>query len=241
MDLLLLVSPRSNAEENSKLTLKALALAMGHFLLFQWLDGALAEHRRLHQSQVTALSLLITTAFKACAITAVGLSFAQHLWHIVRRKALKVMRVEQLFSIRSNPLDLVKFGVVRDAPLLFLMALTVWLIPLAAVYPPSALTIVSRPYSNTSDILTSVMNPALAPDFDCLFPKKHSTLFLMEGFQKTCNFTNGVPESRDCKIYYSYKYGPHLRRQCDTQRALIRRKVPYTISTQSGHGCLAVR
>ncbi|KAH7380144.1 hypothetical protein BKA66DRAFT_609988 [Pyrenochaeta sp. MPI-SDFR-AT-0127] len=149
----------------------ALILAIGHFLFFRVLDGTSAEHRQIEQSQVTAISLLITLAFKACLITAVGVSFTQHLWHVVRSKPLRVARIEQLFCLRSNPLEFARVRVILDAPLLFLMGLSVWLIPIAVIYPPSALTVVSRPYSQVVGVNMSVMNPPLPPALDVLRPE----------------------------------------------------------------------
>lgn len=150
----------------------ALLLAIGHFIFFRFLDGSSAEHRQLEQSEVTAISLLITTAFKACIVTSVSISFAQHLWHLVRVKSLRITRIEQLFCIRSNPLELARLKAVLEAPLLFLMAVMIWLIPIAIIYPPSALIVVSTPYSYVRAVDTSILNPPLPLNFDLLHPEK---------------------------------------------------------------------
>ncbi|KAF1842004.1 uncharacterized protein K460DRAFT_409441 [Cucurbitaria berberidis CBS 394.84] len=150
----------------------AFALAVGHYIFFKHLHGALAEHRRMEQSQVTAISLLITTAFKACLISTIGMSFAQHLWRILRQKPLRVSRIEQLFKIRSNPLELMGLKAIGDAPVLFLMALSVWLIPIAAIYPPSALTVTSRPYQFTKNLSISILNPPPPPTNNMLFAER---------------------------------------------------------------------
>jgi hypothetical protein len=123
---------------------------------------------------VIAISLLITTLFKACLVASVGLSFAQHLWKVFRQKLLRISQIEQLFHIRSNPIELTKAKIVKDAPFLFLMAVFVWLLPLAVIYPPSSLTVTSRPYSEMRDLSLSVMNLPPPDDLDVLHPEDTS-------------------------------------------------------------------
>jgi hypothetical protein len=233
MDFFLLV--RSSFKYlRTSLIPQAFALAVGHGLLFQWLNGTLAEHRRLGQSQITAISLLITTAFKACAIGAISLSFAQHLWHVIRRKALKIARIEQLFSIRSNPFELAKVGIVRDTPLLLLMALTVWLISIAAIYPPSALTTVARPYSTTIDTLMSTLSPSVRLNSDHLFPAKPKSISLFvtsPGMTETCDMTRAKSGINNCEIYCSYRFVLSLSLKCSTLLKLTELKISYTISS----------
>ncbi|OAL56202.1 hypothetical protein IQ07DRAFT_626316 [Pyrenochaeta sp. DS3sAY3a] len=137
----------------------ALTIAIGHGLLFMYLDGLTTDGRNIKQSYVTNISLLFVTAFKECIVAAVGLSFTQHLWSVLRHQTLPVGRIEQLFSIRSNPVQLTKFRLIINAPMLFLMGIFVWLVPIAAIYPPSALTVTSRPYNLTGDADVPILYP----------------------------------------------------------------------------------
>jgi hypothetical protein len=50
--------------------------------------------------------------------------------------------------------------------LLFLMALLVWCLGLATVYPPGALIVVSEPHTFTENYNMSVMNPPVPKDLD---------------------------------------------------------------------------
>ena len=88
----------------------AVLLAVAHAIFYVHLNGTFAENRLLEQSEVIAISLLITTLFKACLVASVGLSFTQHLWMIFRRRLLRIAQIEQLFHIRSNPLELARVG-----------------------------------------------------------------------------------------------------------------------------------
>lgn len=94
-------------------------------------------------------------------VAAVGLSFAQHLWRCLRQKSLAISRIEQLFCLRSNPFELTRARAAIDVPFLFAMAIFVWLIPIAVIYPPSALTVNSQPYSVTRDLNLPTLFPPL--------------------------------------------------------------------------------
>ncbi|KAF1843229.1 uncharacterized protein K460DRAFT_407592 [Cucurbitaria berberidis CBS 394.84] len=137
----------------------ALLCAIGHYGFFHSLDKTLTQHRRIRQSHVTTISLVLTTVFKACIVGAVALSFAQHLWRNLREEAHTIGRIEQLFSLRSNPFELTRLRASWEAPLLFSMAIFTWLIPLAVIYPPSALTVSFRAYSTNKDLYVPVLYP----------------------------------------------------------------------------------
>lgn len=131
-------------------------------MLFQYLDGRVVDNGPFRQSIVTTVSLLLVTAVRICLVGCVGLCFAQHLWHVLRETALPIFRIEQLFCIRSNPLVLANPRVAWSTPLLFTMAIYIWFIELAAVYPPGALTVDSRPFLNTTQINTAVINQPIS-------------------------------------------------------------------------------
>ncbi|OAL47288.1 hypothetical protein IQ07DRAFT_623588 [Pyrenochaeta sp. DS3sAY3a] len=137
----------------------ALLVAISHGLLFVYLNDTPTNHRHIQQAYVTNISLLIVTTFKGCVVAAVGLAFTQHLWLVLRRQTLPVRHIEQLFSIRSNPAQLTKLRAINNTPILFFMALYVWLVPIATIYPPSALTVASRPYNLTTDANVPILFP----------------------------------------------------------------------------------
>jgi hypothetical protein len=124
----------------------ALLCSISHFTLFSKLHGTTTEgdSMRIRQSYVTSISLLLVTIFKSTLLGSVGLSFAQHLWNILRQRAVPVSVIDTMFSMRSNPFELLNFRTIRPAPVLFFTAVYMWLVPLAVIYPPGALTVTSQ-------------------------------------------------------------------------------------------------
>lgn len=99
------------------------------------------------------------------------------MWHVFRIKPLKVGLIEELFRLRSNPLSLANPGILRNAPLLFFVATALWIIPIATIYPPGALTIRNEPHVSLHYRNASILNPDKDEVFEaidtacCIFPR----------------------------------------------------------------------
>ncbi len=135
---------------------------MAHFLFFHFIDGrGISNAFALRQSHVATFSLLLITAFRAVIVAALGICFTQYLWYTVRTRCLKISLIEDLFQIRSNVFELANLKNFRQAPVLFLAATLSWLVPLATIYPPGALTVQSELYTSLTNVNASIMNPKL--------------------------------------------------------------------------------
>lgn len=142
------------------------------------MDGKeLSDHFVLRQSRVSTISLLLVTAFRAAVVTTLGVCFTQYLWYLLRRNSLRISHIEDLFQIRSNLWTLASLTIVRKAPLLFIMAALSWLVPLAMVYPPTALTIQSELHTTFTNVNASIMNSTL-PFEQAITPEANSLAFV---------------------------------------------------------------
>jgi hypothetical protein len=107
------------------LTLVALAIAVAHLLLFQYLDGKEADgpNEIAPQSYISTASNILANTFGFFLRFALGVAFVQYLWHLLRCTTMKVSTIEHLFSIRSNPFLLLRPTVISTAPILFALAI----------------------------------------------------------------------------------------------------------------------
>jgi hypothetical protein len=153
----------------------------------------------LRQSYVTALSLLIITAFRTAIAFTLGICFTQYLWYLLRRKALKISLIEELFQIRYNILSLLHPRIIRRAPILFFAASLSWLVPLATIYSPGALTIRTEPRWSVRTVTASLVNPVLE-EGNFTLPIGNLSEFY-RGFQ------SGRPGT-EVKEIMTYKYVP---------------------------------
>jgi hypothetical protein len=133
-----------------------------HYCFFKFIDGKeLSNSVLLQQSRVSTISLILVTIFRAVVVATLGICFTQYLWYSLRGNSLKISLIEDLFQIRSNIWTLASPKIVQKAPLLFGMAALSWLVPLATIYPPTALTIQSQLHTTFTNVNASTMNPTL--------------------------------------------------------------------------------
>jgi hypothetical protein len=132
---------------------------------------------RIPQTYVTTVSLVLVTAFRAALIACISSCYTQYLWKELRSQLLKVSLIEELFRIRSNPFRLLNQYLVRNTPILVLVAGISWLIPVATVYPPGALIV-----SMDTRILENVINISVF--------QPNKTYLLKDDVEDT--YTNGL-------------------------------------------------
>jgi hypothetical protein len=130
------------------------------------LDGKLVNTSYLTQPQASAVSILLTTIFKAALTASTGICFAQHLWFVLRGNAMPLATIEKLFILRTNLLALGDLRSTWRAPLLVSMALLVWCLGLATIYPPGALIVTFEAYTFTEIHNMPVMNPPIPRNLD---------------------------------------------------------------------------
>ncbi|KAJ5175616.1 uncharacterized protein N7482_001493 [Penicillium canariense] len=87
----------------------------------------------------TGLAFLV----KSLLVTASTTAYVQHLWLVVRDRPTSITTLDAMFDALGNALSLGRLGIWTARPLLLLIAGITWLLPLAAVVTPSALSIAS--------------------------------------------------------------------------------------------------
>jgi hypothetical protein len=182
---------------------RALFAALGHFILVKHLNGRPVDTSFLTQTQVSAVSILLSTIFKAALTASMGMCFTQHLWYLLRGTAMSLSTIETLFVIRTNILALLSPQGIWRAPLLFFMALLIWSVGLATIYPPAALIVVFQAHTFTEPHNLSVMNPPLPLHLDLAGEDNFPTLsgdVLTDGKEAAAS---GAPENPDLR-WFSY-------------------------------------
>ena len=81
---------------------------------------------------------------------------------------MSLSAIEKLFVFRTNILVLGDLRSIWRAPLLFLMALLVWCLGIATIYPPGALIVTFEAHNYTEDRNVSLMNPPVPQDLEFL-------------------------------------------------------------------------
>lgn len=169
-------------------------------MLVKGLNGTPLETSFLSQTQFSAVSILLSTIFKAALTASMGTCFAQHLWYVLCGKAMSLSMVEMLFVIRNDLFALLSPQGIRRAPLLFLMALLIWSLGIAVIYPPGALTVSVRTQEFTEHHNMSIMNPPISPQLDFSGDESFPTL------------SRGDPLHGPDKVFLNFPLDPEVRK-----------------------------
>jgi hypothetical protein len=120
--------------------LVGILLAFGQHLLYQSLHRK-SENDEEKKIRVVlygrVLAYLSKVAFGGCVI----LCFRQRIWRTFRERALSIFSIDQLFLATEDPSLFLNWETITKASLVTVMALCIWLIPIATiVFSPAALT-----------------------------------------------------------------------------------------------------
>ncbi|KAF2459176.1 hypothetical protein BDY21DRAFT_370642 [Lineolata rhizophorae] len=110
--------------------------AVAHHALYAAFDGQEAHDQLRMIRYGTALAFYT----KACLVGSVVVSYRQRIWKTFREKAMTVSAIDGLFAVCEDPSNFGKVEMVKNAKVATFMALATWLIPIAAVLAPAALT-----------------------------------------------------------------------------------------------------
>ncbi|KAF2188127.1 hypothetical protein K469DRAFT_660660 [Zopfia rhizophila CBS 207.26] len=110
--------------------------AIGHHLFYRHLDGKPAEDQLKMIRYGTALAFFTKSTFVGTVI----LCYRQRIWHTFRKKAMTISAIDGLFSVTEDPSQFKNWEMIKNAKLATVMAVCSWLIPIASVLSPAALT-----------------------------------------------------------------------------------------------------
>ncbi|KAJ4304637.1 hypothetical protein N0V90_000163 [Kalmusia sp. IMI 367209] len=117
-----------------------ICLAIGQHLLYASLHHRVEDDEGKKVKWVLygrALAYFSKVAFGMCCI----LVYRQRIWTTFRKQALTVLSIDQLFLATEDPSIFFNWEAISLAPLATIMALIIWLIPVATIiFSPGALT-----------------------------------------------------------------------------------------------------
>jgi hypothetical protein len=120
--------------------MKGVGTAIANHFLFVHFDHKPQD--TIAPSTLNAISVAMAFIFKTCIGLAVLVAFTQLLWLTFREKWLKITSIDALFSSPSNAWCLLDFRIATKAPVTWTVALLCWLLPLTAIFPPGAISVV---------------------------------------------------------------------------------------------------
>ncbi|RSL68340.1 hypothetical protein CEP54_002880 [Fusarium duplospermum] len=103
------------------------------------LAGAEVSRQQLNLAAGTTLAFL----FKSAIVSAVSIAYFQAVWHFLKssKREIDISNMDVLLSALGNAISLVSFSTWLKGPLLLLIAIVAWLIPVVSIITPATLSV----------------------------------------------------------------------------------------------------
>lgn len=142
------------------LLLLGLGSALGHHLYYSTLDKQHAG-TAAQQQWVTRIGTALAFLTQATLGAAVLISRSQRVWVSLRTKFLSLYAIDALFGVTDNLLHFVNGEMIAHAKVATMMALVRWIIPIAAVFTPGTISVMSNvEFNSTSCIAPTLRFPS---------------------------------------------------------------------------------
>ncbi|RPA97607.1 hypothetical protein L873DRAFT_1690012 [Choiromyces venosus 120613-1] len=143
--------------------------SLGHHFFYASLHGQQAEDQLMKVRYGTVLAYFT----KASLVGSVVLAYRQRIWHTMRQKAVTLKGIDNLFAIVEDPTCFASKEIYFKAKLATAMALATWLIPIASMLSPAALTAqLMEVEAPNSTCTVPILNFAAENTVDWRHPKK---------------------------------------------------------------------
>jgi hypothetical protein len=114
--------------------------ATGQHLFYSYVNGERVEDFTISQDWVIRVATAIAFLFQTVLVAAVGSAFTQRFWFAVRRESLAIGSIDAIFRILGDPRKFFNTEFMFKTKLLLLFAVISYLLPVATILSPGALT-----------------------------------------------------------------------------------------------------
>ena len=115
-------------------------IALAQHFFYQYLNQKEVETLIIPQTWVIRISLVMAFSFKVALSAAIGFAFAHVFWFLIRKQAMSISGIDSIFGVLGNPFKFFNGDLLFNAKLLTLLAAISWLLPIAPILAPGALT-----------------------------------------------------------------------------------------------------
>jgi hypothetical protein len=218
----------------------AAASAVGHHCFYQSLDGQSVDKQTYSQSQNIYIGTAHTTITKLCLSAAVALAYSQVLWRRLLGQRHRLSHIDSLSSLLTTPSALDDWRLLRNFPLLIMLAVVAWCMSIITVFPPGTLSVAADLANSTVSASLPSMDftlPLISDDSSRsighsgmdLEPNDTTNFTFPSGLKASAGalgtvtaYTGAIPRIRSAETNTSYSttfFGPAL--QCSTKQVKI--------------------
>jgi hypothetical protein len=105
-------------------------LALGHHFMYANLEGQVVSDGAFSQEAIKQIGNAFVAFVLAAMKVAIGESYNQYAWTLVKKKPLKIKTLSKVFSLTSQLFSFWSFHLIREARFAYLLGALPWYIPL---------------------------------------------------------------------------------------------------------------
>ncbi|KEQ66144.1 uncharacterized protein M437DRAFT_72949 [Aureobasidium melanogenum CBS 110374] len=232
--------------------LASTAFAVGHHFYYQSLAGQpVSTENELaigswagvpSQKFNTAVGNTLASFFRTSLSITVTTAYCQIVWRALKASTTEVNIVDAISGILTNPLGFLNLGAWSKSALLFPLAIAIWLLPIASIFTPATLTVItaSRTSYDLADVPSIDFNsqnfPWIVLNSDGCTYEYRGTSFEVQRFATAAVGQGAVlsinaPGNRPNVSYTQQFGGPVL--QCSDVRDPLRGEILDNVNTTS--------
>lgn len=136
--------------------------AVAHHCFYQSLSGHRVDEQKYDQNENIYIGTALTTLTKLALSAAVTLAYSQILWRRLLGNKLRISHIDSISTLVTTPSNLDDWRILRDFPLLVVLAVVAWCLSIITVFPPGTLSVVSALTNSTSSVPVPSMDFSLA-------------------------------------------------------------------------------
>jgi hypothetical protein len=141
-----------------------IGFAIGHHLFYAGLHGQPVDNVTFSQQYNTAVGTAFAFLARAALVIAVATTYWQVFFKRLHR-SLPISTIDSLTGLMGALKEFLSLGIYRASPLLVVLALLGWLIPVAMIFPPATLTVFSTNTTNKQDLIYKTPNYTMTDAF----------------------------------------------------------------------------
>ncbi|CZR68527.1 uncharacterized protein PAC_18426 [Phialocephala subalpina] len=116
-----------------------LCFSIGHHLYYQWLNGqTVGDSTR--QQWALRFGNAFASLVSLCLKTAVGIAYLQEVWRTLKLKSFSLKTLDEAFELDQTLWPLLNWKLFCKMPTGVTIALILWVIPIAALFPAATLS-----------------------------------------------------------------------------------------------------
>ncbi|ETS74716.1 hypothetical protein PFICI_13200 [Pestalotiopsis fici W106-1] len=169
--------------------LLGIIFAVGHHLFYASLDGEIVRSPSQQEWYLrigTGLSFLVRALLSA----SIGSAYVQLIWHNLKSTTTSIKGVDAILGVLHNIWDLTVWELWRTRPIVIVVALAIWALPLTAIVTPA--TLIIEPASQLRE--DNITMPVPIPDYS--YPLKYAQLQMSDNLYQ-------APAARILRLLFS--------------------------------------